>query len=71
FLAAGKLTRNDVELLNVSAAAKAGTYISGGADGAFSSVPFFLPVVSSKRPSTSLNFADYGLQFPSFGLFAT
>jgi NitT/TauT family transport system substrate-binding protein len=71
FLAAGKLTRNDVELLNVSAAAKAGTYIAGGADGAFSSVPFFLPVVSSKRPSTSLNFADYGLQFPSFGLFAT
>jgi NitT/TauT family transport system substrate-binding protein len=71
FLAAGKLTRNDVELLNVSAAAKAGTYVSGAADGAFSSVPFFLPVVSSKRPSTSLNFADYGLQFPSFGLFAT
>ena len=71
FLAAGKLTRNDVELLNVSAAAKAGTYIAGGADGAFSSVPFFLPVVSVKRPSTSLNFADYGLQFPSFGLFAT
>jgi NitT/TauT family transport system substrate-binding protein len=71
FLAAGKLTRSDVELLNVSAAAKAGTYVSGGADGAFSSVPFFLPVVSGKRPSTSLNFADYGLQFPSFGLFAT
>lgn len=71
FLAAGKLTRNDVELLNVSAAAKAGTYMSGGADGAFSSVPFFLPVVSGKRQSTSLNFADYGLQFPSFGLFAT
>lgn len=71
FLAAGKLTRNDVELLNVSAAAKAGTYMAGGADGAFSSVPFFLPVVYGKRQSTSLNFADYGLQFPSFGLFAT
>lgn len=71
FLAAGKLTRNDVELLNVSAAAKAGTYMSGGADGALSSVPFFLPVVSAKRKSTSVNFADFGLQFPSFGLFAT
>ena len=71
FLAAGKLTRNDVELLNVSAAAKAGTYMSGGADGAFSSIPFFLPIVSAKRESTSLNFADYDLQFPSFGLFAT
>jgi NitT/TauT family transport system substrate-binding protein len=71
FLAAGKLKRGDVELLNVNAAAKVGTYISGQADGVFSSVPFFLPIVSVKRPSTSVNFADYGLNFPSFGLFAT
>ena len=71
FLAAGKLTRNDVELLNVDAAAKAGTYMAGRTDGAFSSVPFFLAVVATQRPSNSVNFADYGLQFPSFGLFAT
>jgi NitT/TauT family transport system substrate-binding protein len=71
FLAAGKITRNDVELINVDAASKAGTYMAGRADAAFSSVPFFLPVVSSQRPSTSINFADVGLQFPSFGLFAT
>lgn len=71
FLAAGKLTRNNVELLNVDAAAKAGTYMTGQADGALSSVPFFLAVVASQRPSVSVDFADYGLQFPSFGLFAT
>jgi NitT/TauT family transport system substrate-binding protein len=71
FLAAGKLTRNDVELLSVDAAAKAGTYMAGRADGAFSSVPFLLAVVAAQRPSSSVNFADYGLQFPSFGLFAT
>jgi NitT/TauT family transport system substrate-binding protein len=71
FLAAGKLTRNDVELLNVDAAAKAGTYLAGRADGAFSSVPFFLPVAAKQRPSSSINFADYRLQFPSFGLLAT
>jgi NitT/TauT family transport system substrate-binding protein len=71
FLAAGKLTRNDVELLNVDAAAKAGTYMAGRTDAAFSSVPFFLAVVATQRPSNSVNFADYGLQFPSFGLFAT
>ncbi len=71
FLAAGKLTRNDVELLNVDAAAKTGTYMAGRSDAAFSSVPFFLAVVATQRPSTSVNFADYGLQFPSFGLFAT
>jgi NitT/TauT family transport system substrate-binding protein len=71
FLAAGKLTRADVELLSVDAAAKAGTYMAGRADGAFSSVPFLLAVVATQRPSVSVNFADYGLQFPSFGLFAT
>src|SRR5689334_11073778 len=61
FLAAGKLTRADVEVLNVDAAAKTGTYIAGRADGAFSSVPFFLPVAKKLRPSISINFADYGL----------
>lgn len=71
FLAAGKLTRNDVELLNVDAAGKAGAYMFGRADAAFSSVPFFLAVVAAQRPSTSLDFTDYGLKFPSFGLFAT
>jgi len=71
FLAAGKLTRADVEVLNVDAAAKAGTYLAGRTDGAFSSVPFFLPLAKKTRPSRSVNFADYGLEFPSFGLFVT
>lgn len=71
FLAAGNLKRSDVELINVDAAAKAGTYIAGRADGAFSSVPFILAVANQQRPSSSINFADYGLTFPSFGLFAT
>lgn len=71
FLAAGQLKRGDVELINVDAAAKAGTYMAGRSDAAFSSVPFFLPVVSAQRPSNGIRFADYGLEFPSFGLFAT
>lgn len=71
FLAAGQLKRADVELINVDAAAKAGTYMAGRSDAAFSSVPFFLPVVSLQRPSNGIRFADYGLAFPSFGLFAT
>ena len=40
-------------------------------DGSFSSVPFFLPVAAKQRPASSINFADYRLQFPSFGLLAT
>ncbi|MDB5592097.1 ABC transporter substrate-binding protein [Enterovirga sp.] len=71
FLAAGNLKRSDVELINVDAAAKAGTYMVGRADGAFSSVPFLLAVVNQQRPSTSIRFADHGLEFPSFGLLAT
>lgn len=71
FLAAGKLRRNDVELINVDAAGKAGLYMAGRSDAAFSSGPFFLAVVASQRPSNSIRFVDHGLQFPSFGLLAT
>ena len=71
FLAAGKLKRSDVELLNVDAGEKAAMCMTGGTDAAFSSAPFFLAVVASKRPSNAVRFADYGLNFPSFGLFAT
>jgi NitT/TauT family transport system substrate-binding protein len=71
FLAAGNLKRSDVELLNVDAAGKAGMYMAGRTDAAFSSVPFFLAVAATQRPSDAVRFADYGLQFPSFGLFAT
>ncbi|OZI60480.1 ABC transporter substrate-binding protein [Bordetella genomosp. 11] len=71
FLAAGGLKRGDVELVNVDAASKASTYAVGRADAAFSTIPFFLPVVSQKRPSTAVRFADFGLNMPSFGLFAS
>lgn len=71
FLAAGGLKRDQVELLNVEAAAKTGTYLANRADGVFSTVPFVLPIVAANRASDAILFADYGLQFPSFGLFAT
>jgi NitT/TauT family transport system substrate-binding protein len=71
FLAAGGLKREQVELLNVEAAAKTGTYLANRADGVFSTVPFVLPLVAAGRPANAILFADYGLEFPSFGLFAT
>jgi NitT/TauT family transport system substrate-binding protein len=70
FLAAGGLKRTDVELTNVDAAAKAGIYMVGRVDGTFSSGPFMLPVVNQQRASKVLRFADYNLEFPSFGLLA-
>jgi len=54
----------------VDAAGKASTYAMGRADAAFSTIPFFLPVVSQNRPSRAVRFADFGLNMPSFGLFA-
>lgn len=71
FLAAGGLKRDQVELLNVEAAAKVGTYLANRADGVFSTVPFVLPVAAATRPSDAVLFSDYGLQFPSFGLVAS
>jgi len=71
FLAAGGVQRKDVELVNVDAASKATTYAVGRTDAAFSTIPFFLPAVSAKRPSIGIPFADYGLHMPSFGLFAS
>jgi NitT/TauT family transport system substrate-binding protein len=71
FLAAGGLKRGDLELVNVDAAAKAGTYVSGRTDAVFSTIPFFEAVVAQARPSNSIRFADYKLPMPSFGLFAS
>ena len=71
FLASGGLKRGDLELINVDAASKASSYAVGRADAAFSTIPFFLPVVSQSRASEAIRFADYNLNMPSFGLFAT
>ena len=71
FLAAGGLTRDQVGLTNLDGSAKIGNYLAGRLDGAFSSLPFFLPLASKARPSRGIAFTDYGLKFPSFGIFAT
>jgi NitT/TauT family transport system substrate-binding protein len=71
FLAAGGVKREQVQLLNVEAAAKIPTYAAGRADGVFSTVPFVLPAVEANRASDAILFSDYGLQFPSFGLISS
>jgi NitT/TauT family transport system substrate-binding protein len=71
FFAAGKLRRDDVELLNVDASAKISTYLSGTNDGVFSSTVYTLALVKEKRPSRPVLFADFGLNLPGFGLVVT
>jgi NitT/TauT family transport system substrate-binding protein len=68
---AAGLTRDQLELTNLDGSAKLGNYKAGRLDGAFSTIPFFLPPVSKERPSRAIALADYGFQFPSYGLFAT
>ena len=68
---AAELTRDQLELTNLDGSAKLGNYKAGRLDGAFSTIPFFLPLVSQARPSRTIALADYGFRFPSYGLFAT
>lgn len=71
FLAAGGIKRSDLELISVDAASKVTTYAVGRADAVFSTIPFVLPSVTKSRKSDAVRFADYGLDMPSFGLFAS
>jgi NitT/TauT family transport system substrate-binding protein len=71
FIGAGGLTRGDLELTNVDAANKGTLYMSSRVDGAFSSAPFMQPIFDRQRPTKTIMFSNYGLEFPSFGLFAT
>jgi NitT/TauT family transport system substrate-binding protein len=71
FLAAGGLKKSDLELINVDASGKIGTYAAGRTDAVFSTIPFVLSAVMQSRPSDAIRFADYGLHMPSFGIFTT
>jgi NitT/TauT family transport system substrate-binding protein len=70
FLKAGGLAMGDVDMVNLDGAAKLAAYLDGKLDGAFSSIPFFIPAVQPKRPSRSILLADAGIDIPSYGLFA-
>jgi len=71
FLGAGGVKRDEVELINVDASGKIGTYVAGRTDAVFSTIPFVLPSVSQSRPSEAIRFSSYGLNMPSFGIFAS
>jgi NitT/TauT family transport system substrate-binding protein len=71
FLAAGGLTRSDVQLQNVDFAARNGVYARGDADGIFGTPVGTGVQLEKLRPSRCLLFADYGLNVPGFGIFAT
>lgn len=71
FLAAGGLSRRDVQMLSVNASAKFSTYIAKSGDAVVTTVPFGTALLAKPRPSRGILFADHGLPLPGFGLFAT
>ena len=71
FLAKGSLDRKSVEVSMVSPAAMAAIYSANGADGILTVEPFGIPIVEKTRPSQAIRLADYGINFPSYGLIAT
>jgi NitT/TauT family transport system substrate-binding protein len=57
-----------VNMVNMDAAAKIPTYLSGRGDAMITTVPPQIPIAADKRPSYGVLFSDYGFALPSFGL---
>jgi NitT/TauT family transport system substrate-binding protein len=68
FFAQNKVPVSKLNLVGVEAAAKISSYASGNADAFVTTVPGDMPHVVDKRPSSSVLFADYGMDLPSYGL---
>jgi len=72
FFKAGGSSRDKINLVAVSAAAKVNTYFAARqADGVISSIPGMLTFMRTTRPSNAIHFVDYGLALPGFGFVAT
>jgi NitT/TauT family transport system substrate-binding protein len=71
FLAAGGLTRDDVNLLYVEPSAMLTTYTSGQADGVLTAGPFGQALAERVRPASLVLAESAGISYPSYGYFAT
>jgi NitT/TauT family transport system substrate-binding protein len=71
FLAKGGLDRSSVNIVMVSPGAMATIYSANDADGIMTVEPAFIPILEKRRPAQAIRLADYGINFPSYGLIAT
>jgi NitT/TauT family transport system substrate-binding protein len=71
FLAAGGLTRGDVQVQHIDFVARNSIYARGEVDGIFGTPVGTGVQLEKLRPSRCILFADYGLNLPGFGIFAT
>ena len=70
FFKNGGTSKDKINLQYVTAQAKVASYAAGAADAVITLVPFAVPLIETKRPSSFLLFADHGLPSPSLGLIA-
>lgn len=68
FLKAAGVSKKDFKVVNVDASSLVSVYTSGEAEASFSTVGFFLPIVSKKRPAYGITMASVGIHIPSYGL---
>lgn len=68
FLEKNGVKEDQVELVNVDGSARYAVYFTKQADSLLTTVPGVMPLAASKRPSTAILLADFGLNIPGLGM---
>ena len=68
FLEKNGVRESQVELINVDGSSRYAVYFTKQADSLLTTVPGVMPIAASKRPSTAIVLADFGLNIPGLGL---
>lgn len=70
FLQKNGVREDQVELINVDGASRYAVYFTKQADTLLTTVPGVMPIAATKRPSTAILLADFGLNIPGLGMSA-
>jgi NitT/TauT family transport system substrate-binding protein len=69
FLSKNGVDAAKVNITNVDPAAKVANYLAGKAEAMITDVAYASPTINPVRPSNTLDWADYGMVLPAFGIF--
>ena len=68
FLQKNGVREDQVELINVDGASRYAVYFTKQADTLLTTIPGVMPIAATKRPSTAILLADFGLNIPGLGM---
>jgi NitT/TauT family transport system substrate-binding protein len=68
FFEKNSVQENQVELINVDGSSRYAVYFTKQADALLTTIPGVMPIAATKRPSTAIVLADFGLNIPGLGL---